>query len=345
MVPETQPVLLKVVGGTPECPLVELTLNGESINLEMSTDFDIFPISLGPKSCEDSNNNSSGDSGCVTPADPVEANIDTPQLADTPTIPATPPALPQLPTGMMGDLELEQLKPLLAPVIPPAGEGNFFDVTVTLAVSPSNFVVQPYKEGQKLELLMNDLSNFYNDPSHLREMSVEQVEEGSYFSARHPDDGYWYRVRVTKVIDSENVAVRYVDYGDLSMVSLGNLQPLCFQFRNLPYQAIHARLADIMPAAGDWRPEDTIWFNQRVVDQQFVSLVKGVSESASGELTLDLALIDTSDNEEDRYVEKELVQEKRAQFIDPTEDCLVSTPIENCENQPGGDGNLLGGEG
>jgi len=296
IVPETQTVSLKVVeGGTQDCPLVELYLPDDSdgpINFDLSTEFDIFPMSLPMKMNGESNNNSTGDSGTATP-----------DIAGVSPLPV-----------IMSDLDLAQLKPLLAPVIPPVG--SYYDVTVTLAVSPSNFMVQPYKEGEQLEKLMNQLNNFYNDPAHIREISDENIEEGAYFAARHIDD-YWYRVRVTKVIDAEHAAVRYVDYGDLSMVSLRNLQPLCLDFRNLPYQAIHARLADILPTAGDWSPEDTILFNQRVVDQQFVSMVKNVSESSCGELTVDLTLIDTSDPSEDKYIHQMLIDEEIAVSTDP----------------------------
>ena len=45
---------------------------------------------------------------------------------------------------------------------------------------------------------------------------------------------------------------------DLTMVAVSELQPLWGQFRNLPYQAISARLADVQPAQGDWKPEDTV---------------------------------------------------------------------------------------
>jgi len=300
IVPDNQPVSLKVVeGGTQDCPLVELYLPDDSdgpINFDLSTEFDIFPMSLPGKM----NGDSTGGSGTATPDTPLTQG-------DTPT-PVSP--LPVI----MSDLDLAQLKPLLAPVIPPVG--SYYDVTVTLAVSPSNFIVQPYKEGEQLEKLMNQLNNFYNDPSHMREVSAENIEEGAYFAARHIDD-YWYRVRVTKVIDSEHAAVRYVDYGDLSMVSLSNLQPLCLDFRNLPYQAIHARLADILPTAGDWSPEDTIIFNQRVVDQQFVSMVKNITESSTGELTVDLILIDTSDPSEDKYIHQQLISEQIAVALNP----------------------------
>lgn len=45
------------------------------------------------------------------------------------------------------------------------------------------------------------------------------------------------------MLDEATVAVRFVDFGDFSMISLENLQVLNSQFRNLPMQAISANLA------------------------------------------------------------------------------------------------------
>ena len=38
------------------------------------------------------------------------------------------------------------------------------------------------------------------------------------------------------MLDESTVAVRFVDYGDCSMVAIENLQVLWAQFRNLPMQ-------------------------------------------------------------------------------------------------------------
>ena len=94
---------------------------------------------------------------------------------------------------------------------------------------------------------------------------------------------------------------------DLTMLAVSELQPLWGQFRNLPYQAIGARLADVKPAQGDWKPEDTVWFNGRVADKQFVSVVKAVEGTAEEPLVV-LSLVDTSHPSEDRFISQELIQ-------------------------------------
>jgi len=159
---------------------------------------------------------------------------------------------------------------------------------------------------------MSDLNSFYNKEENLQEVAAADIAEEDYFVARHTD-GFWYRVRVTKVIDGENAAVRYVDYGDLTMVSLTDIQPLWAQFRNLPFQAINAKLANVVPAGADWLPEDTVWFNSRVADKQFVSLVKSVSGET--EPLVELVLIDTTHPSEDKYIDQELVQDGRANQV------------------------------
>lgn len=299
LVPESQQVILKVTGGPADCPNVEIHLpnsNDGSINFDLSTEFDIFPLSPTEKMGETGVTNGTSS----PPASLTQLSIDpssAPANGSGPTSPASP----------LLSQDLASLKTLLAPVVP--SEGQYFDINITFAVSPSSFVVQPYNEGNKLELLMTELNTFYTNEEHLQEVNPSDLSEGEYFAARHTD-GFWYRVRVTKVIDNEHAAVRYVDYGDLTMVSVSDLQPLWGQFRNLPYQAINARLANVVPAEGDWKPEDTVWFNNRVSDKQFVSIIKSVDGGT--EPIVDLVLIDTSHPNEDKFIDQELVQDGRA---------------------------------
>jgi tudor domain-containing protein 1/4/6/7 len=48
---------------------------------------------------------------------------------------------------------------------------------------------------------------------------------------------------VTNVISENVVSVYFCDYGDVSVLPLDKLQPLTDQFKELPYQAIKAKLA------------------------------------------------------------------------------------------------------
>ena len=161
---------------------------------------------------------------------------------------------------------------------------------------------------EKLQKLMADMDTYYNFEGNLKEVRTEHMVEGEYFAGRH-SDSYWYRVRITKCIDAGSAAVRLVDYGDLSMLSLGDMQPLAKQFRELPLQAVNAKLANIKPVEVDWRPEDTVWFSNRVADQEFVSIIKKVSPSIGDdfECMIELLLIDTSHPLNDQYVDQELV--------------------------------------
>ena len=92
------------------------------------------------------------------------------------------------------------------------------------------------------------------------------------------------------------------------MTSTSSLRPLRAQFRDLAYQALAARLADVAPAHGpDWRPEDTVWFSNRVSDKQFVSVVAGVEE-VEGEPVVALSLVDTSHPTQDTFIAQEIIQ-------------------------------------
>ena len=295
MAPQNEFVKLKVLGEDGNCPRVELhhaDNNQGSINFDLSTEFDIFPAlpsgrSGTPTSPYRGQTNGSPASGARSPVDFASQSLHHASLAKS------------------------ELKPLCMPTIPP--EGEQYDVKVTCAVSPSNFIIQPYGEMEKLQKLMADMDTYYNFEGNLKEVRTEHMVEGEYFAGRH-SDSYWYRVRITKCIDAGSAAVRLVDYGDLSMLSLGDMQPLAKQFRELPLQAVNAKLANIKPVEVDWRPEDTVWFSNRVADQEFVSIIKKVSPSIGDdfECMIELLLIDTSHPLNDQYVDQELVEDKRA---------------------------------
>ena len=288
LVPESQLVVLKVVGGPQDCPNVDIHLPNStdgSVNLDMSTEFDIFPTSPETSSVTNGDHHS--------PPSLAELSIE--PASDSTPAPLSPASTSE---------DMDTVKTVPAPSLP--GEGQYFDVTITCAVSPTNFVVQPYSEGRKLEDLMSKLNAFYNEKGKHHDLSSEEIKEGDFFAARHTD-GFWYRVKITKVLDAENTVVRYVDYGDSSMVASADLQPLWGQFRKLPLQAINAKLFNIVPANGDWKPEDTVWFSSRVVEKEFVSLIKAIQVHNDDPL-VELVLVDTTHPSEDKYVDQELIQ-------------------------------------
>ena len=93
-----------------------------------------------------------------------------------------------------------------------------------------------------LEKLQTEMNAFYSKDSNRRPVTKEDLDQDKFFVAYHSDK-MWYRVRVNSMLDEFTAAVRFVDYGDFSMISIDNLQILWSQFRNLPMQAINAKLA------------------------------------------------------------------------------------------------------
>jgi len=200
------------------------------------------------------------------------------------------------------------LRPL--PIMQIPAVNTDFDVEVVWSASPSSFVVQAINFSKQLKDLMSDLEIFYNISSN-RIKILDDVTVGEYFAALH-DDERWYRVKVVREIDLNLLVVRFVDYGENVITSLEKLQPLADEFRELPMQGIMAKLADGSKPRGEsgfsvWTQEDIGWFNRRVVGQQFVSRVRGATEAVSGEMMMELVLIDTSHPDVDQYVAKQLL--------------------------------------
>ncbi|XP_031830738.1 tudor domain-containing protein 7 tapas [Nomia melanderi] len=206
------------------------------------------------------------------------------------------------------DDEVRSLKP---PKI--SGIGEYFDVHVTMAAHPGNFTVQPFDDKRSLETMMIQLQ----EACRAYKGSVptaETVREGKLYAAKHID-GHWYRVCISSIIKENMVSVYFCDFGDVSVLPLNNLQPLKSQFLELPYQAIKCRLAGIRPINVDWSVEDSLRFQELVVERNFVSIVV---ESKPDGLTpadtiLGLKLINVS-TDDDVHIDHVLVEEGRAVF-------------------------------
>ncbi|XP_066601357.1 tudor domain-containing protein 7-like isoform X2 [Prorops nasuta] len=189
--------------------------------------------------------------------------------------------------------------------------GEYFDVHVTMAANPGNFTVQPFDNTQGLVQMMGQLQQVcrtYEGPP----IQPETIKEGRLYAGLHID-GDWYRVYVTKFLNSNFVPVYFVDFGDNAVLSVDKLQPLRKQFWDLPYQAIKARLVGIHPTNVDWSVEDCIRFQELVVDRNFVSIVMEaeINELSPSKTVYGLKLIDV-DTSEDIYIDELLIQEGRA---------------------------------
>ncbi|XP_043254220.1 tudor domain-containing protein 7-like [Colletes gigas] len=213
-------------------------------------------------------------------------------------------------TGIEAGEVVKSLKP---PKI--SGIGEYFDVHVTMAAHPGNFTVQPFDDKRSLEVMMIQLQEACQSYKGVTP-TLESVREGTLYAAKHID-GHWYRVCISSIIKEDTVSVYFCDFGDVSVLPLSKLQPLKSQFLELPYQAIKARLAGIQPTHVDWSVEDSLRFQELVVEKNFVSIV--VESNSDGlspaDTILGLKLIDVNTTE-DIYIDRLLVEEGRATFVD-----------------------------
>ena len=73
---------------------------------------------------------------------------------------------------------------------------------------------------------------------------------------------------------------------------------------------------DIVATNGDWSTEDTIWFSERVVNSQFVTKILDVIyDPLDDNVRISVSLIDTTHPTTDIYIEKQLVEDKRAVYL------------------------------
>ena len=74
--------------------------------------------------------------------------------------------------------------------------------------------------------------------------------------------------------------------------------------------------SDIVATNGDWSTEDTIWFSERVVNSQFVTKILDVIyDPLDDNVRISVSLIDTTHPTTDIYIEKQLVEDKRAVYL------------------------------
>ncbi|XP_033350171.1 tudor domain-containing protein 7-like [Bombus vosnesenskii] len=284
LAPKGEPLIVKVVSSIKGTPVVELFKRIQPSNMLVSVNNTLALEEEITKTHGDGNNN-------IKPRKRIE----------------------RMNSKFAGSEDDDVVKSLKPPKI--SGIGEYFDVHVTMAAHPGNFTVQPFDDKRSLELMMIQLQEacqVYKGPTP----TPESVKEGKLYAAQHIDS-HWYRVCISSIIKENMVSVYFCDFGDVSVLPLNKLQPLKSEFLELPYQAIKARLAGIRPINVDWSVEDSLRFQELVVDKNFVSIVyESKSDGFSpADTILGLKLIDVN-TAEDIYIDQLLIEEGRATLND-----------------------------
>ncbi|XP_026743679.1 uncharacterized protein LOC113505260 [Trichoplusia ni] len=192
------------------------------------------------------------------------------------------------------------------------------EVIVGEVYSPSHFWY--LRLGQRYNLamedMMDDMARYYNGEGRERRLARGAVRVGHYCAALYDND--WHRALIVKILDSDTVKVRHVDYGTVDAVGWASLRPLRREWARLAAQAGRARLAGVRPSAAGrrWPRAAAAHFLDLVRARPLVANIVAVDHE---EGVIETLLLDTS-GAEDRCLSGELV---RAGHADARGDCAL----------------------
>ncbi|KAJ0173883.1 hypothetical protein K1T71_010029 [Dendrolimus kikuchii] len=176
--------------------------------------------------------------------------------------------------------------------------GAMVDVVLGEVYSPSHFWFIRLGDAFSIAMdeIMDDMTQYYsNGEGKERHLGLGAVRVGQYCASVF--DGDYHRSLIVKVIDSDTVKVRHVDYGTVDTQSVYRLKPLLRRWAALPAQATRARLAGLRPTAGGrrWPHAASAFFLDVVRNKKFVANVLAVDPEDN---VVEVILIDTSTDED-----------------------------------------------
>lgn len=105
---------------------------------------------------------------------------------------------------------------------------------------------------------------------------LDNVTEGTACAALYVADSIWYRALILSTA-SDNVTVKFVDYGNMETVGQSDVKVLEKEFLTLPAQAINCKLLFAKPSTADWSDEEIERFSEAVdgkeLDTYFVKKI------------------------------------------------------------------------
>lgn len=183
----------------------------------------------------------------------------------------------------------------LPPPVHLSKSGEHMDVYVPVACHPGHFVIQPWQEIHKLEVLMEEMILYYS-VSEERHIAVERDQ---VYAAKV--ENKWYRVLLKGILTNGLVSVYELDYGKHELVNIRKVQPLVDVFRKLPFQAVTAQLAGVK--CSQWSEEASMVFRNHVEKKPLVALVQTVIEHANPwDRKVVVYLVDTSLPDTDTWI-------------------------------------------
>ncbi|NXC42199.1 RNF17 protein, partial [Penelope pileata] len=151
-------------------------------------------------------------------------------------------------------------------------EGEVVSVIVCHISSPSDFYLQLADVQDDLAFPKKIEETHKHKDS--KDLTVVCPVEGQACIAKRKN-GNWYRAQIIGLPRSQEVVVKYVDFGDVANVTLTDIRKVEDEFLSFPVKAIRCRLAYVEPyeAAEEWSRGATERFKEMTADRFMVCSV------------------------------------------------------------------------
>jgi len=156
--------------------------------------------------------------------------------------------------------------------------GEQLNCVAAYVVSPADFYLQEVTNSGALDEMMEELNADYQN---FGSSQVLNVSVGQPCCALYSADERWYRAKLVSVSNERRrcLSVEFVDYGNTETVDASNVHRLRSRYLTMPVQALHCRLADVVPVAGsDWNDDAAAFFEELLGDSASTAKVVSVDD-------------------------------------------------------------------
>uniref|UniRef100_A0A8C4K3W7 Tudor domain containing 6 n=1 Tax=Dromaius novaehollandiae TaxID=8790 RepID=A0A8C4K3W7_DRONO len=182
-------------------------------------------------------------------------------------------------------------------------------VYVSHVNDPSDFYVQLVSDESEL----NSISESLNSETRVQNPCGQLLQAGDLISAVYSEDSLWYRAVVKDKTSEDLISVQYIDYGNTSVINVGQVCRLPEDLSSIPAISIHCLLGGLKcKKPTNWAEKAMLYFSQRTSEVQvtceFVEKVEDkweiILSDHQGIITVDLVNGNLSSRERSHSTEQ-----------------------------------------